>query len=51
MQVQNALQQLVSKVALGKNQLLAKPSHQVNNPNVFLELGALGILVAGDDLL
>ena len=49
-QVQNVSQLLASKVVLDKNLLQAKPFHQVNNPNVFLESVVLDILVAGDDL-
>ena len=49
-QVQNVSQLLASKVVLDKNLLQAKPFHRVDNPNVFLELVVLYILVAGDDL-
>ena len=50
MQARNVSQLLASKVVLDKSLLQAKPFHQVNNPNVFLELVVLDILVAGDDL-
>ena len=49
-QAQNVSQLLASKVVLDKNLLQAKPFHQEDNPNVFLELVVLDILVAGDDL-